>query len=166
MKHIDKLNLQLFGGEGAAGASGAGGDGAGTTGDHGASAPATADAAQRLRELGVPEDKIRKRASNATSRTPAQTAQIPAAGTTEEAAVAPAATQKPATEETKSTALSEMNWEEITRALADSHYSGDFTYEADQFLKGFEDDFKPTACRFMADYGRHLIAKIKTYQEN
>ena len=115
MKHIDKLNLQLFGGEGAAGASGAGGDGAGTTGDHGASAPATADAAQRLRELGVPEDKIRKRASKATSRTPAQTAQPPAAASTEEASVAPAATQKPATEETKSTALSEMNWEEITK---------------------------------------------------
>lgn len=62
--------------------------------------------------------------------------------------------------------IGKMNWEEITKALADIQYSGDFTYEADQFLKGFEDDFKPTACRFMAECGRHLISKIKTHQTN
>ena len=122
MKEIFKLNLQLFAGEGTAGtagSSGAGGDGAGTTGDHGASAPATADAEQRLLELGVPEDKIRKRASKATSRTPAPTAQIPAAGPAEEAAVAPAATQKPTTEDTKDTPK-RMTWEEI---MADPEYN-------------------------------------------
>lgn len=53
--------LQLFGGEGAgAGSAGAGG----TAGDGGAGAAAsgdgTADAAQRLREMGVPESKIAK----------------------------------------------------------------------------------------------------------
>lgn len=53
--------LQLFGGEGAgAGSAGAGG----TAGDSGAGAAATgdssADAAQRLRDMGVPESKIAK----------------------------------------------------------------------------------------------------------
>ena len=53
MNEILKLNLQLFA-EGA-GASGEGG-GEGTTGDN-----ATAAAEQRLRELGVPSDKAKKK---------------------------------------------------------------------------------------------------------
>ena len=104
------LNLQLFAGEGA----GEGGGEGAASGEN-----ATVDAEQRLRELGVPEDKIRKRASKATSRTPAQTAQPPAAASTEEASVAPAATQKPATEDTKDTPK-RMTWEEI---MADPEYN-------------------------------------------
>ena len=61
--------LQLFGGEGAgAGSAGAGG----TAGDGGAGAAApgdgTADAAQRLREMGVPESKISKYAKAYANR--------------------------------------------------------------------------------------------------
>ena len=83
--------LQLFGGEGAgAGSAGAGG----TAGDGGAGAAAsgdgTADAAQRLREMGVPESKIAKYAkaygkrANKTAA-PQQTAQQAAAATTKTA---------------------------------------------------------------------------------
>lgn len=61
MKNTRWLNLQLFAGEGADGAGGAG------TAESGAT-NVTADAEQRLRELGVPEDKIKKRASKVASR--------------------------------------------------------------------------------------------------
>ena len=59
-----------------------------------------------------------------------------------------------------------MNWEEITKALAQIDYSGIFTYEADSFLNNFENDFKPCACRFMEQRGRNLIDKIEAYKGN
>lgn len=108
MDNIFKLNLQLFAGEGAgsAGSAGEGGGEGATTGDNGAAA-----AEQRLLELGVPKDKIRKKASKATSTAPAQTAAEP----TEETKVESAATQeKPATEETQDTPK-RMTWEEIMK---------------------------------------------------
>ena len=60
--------------------------------------------------------------------------------------------------------LGKMDWEEIAKALADINYDGNFNYEADNFMKGFDDSFKPTVCRFMADRGRHLIKKIESYK--
>ena len=59
-----------------------------------------------------------------------------------------------------------MNWDEITRALADIDYSGEFTYEADNFLKNFDNAFKPEAVRFMVKRGRDLIAKIEAHKQN
>lgn len=111
MEKTKWLNLQLFGGEGA-GASGAGdgaGDGA-ATGDN-----ATADAEQRLRELGVPEDKIRKRASKVASQMPTKavkTEQVEqkAEETTEQ--TAPAETP---TEENNDVAPARMSWDEIMK---------------------------------------------------
>ena len=103
------LNLQLFAGEGAGSAGSAGeggGESATTTGDNGAAA-----AEQRLRELGVPESKLRKRASKATSTAPVQTATAPS----EETKVESATTQnKPATEETQD-APKRMTWDEIMK---------------------------------------------------
>ena len=108
-----KLNLQLFAGEGASGAGEGGGEGA-QTGDNGAAA-----AEQRLRELGVPESKIRKRASKVASTAPVQTAPTVQTGTTAETGqaeatnVESAATQtKPTTEET---APKRMTWDEIMK---------------------------------------------------
>lgn len=102
-----RLNLQLFGGEGA-GASGAG-EGGGTatsTGDN-----ATAAAEQRLRELGVPEAKIRKSASKVASKMPTPTQAVEQK---EEANVESATTQeKPTTEDTQ--APSRMSWDEIMK---------------------------------------------------
>ena len=57
------LNLQLFAGEG----TGEGGGEGAASGEN-----ATAAAEQRLRELGVPEDKARKRASKVASKMPMQ----------------------------------------------------------------------------------------------
>ena len=109
MNEILKLNLQLFGGEGA-GASGTGeGGGQATSGDN-----ATAAAEQRLRELGVPEDKIRKRASKVASKMPAQTAQTAEAAPKEETNVESATTQeKPTTEDAQAPAR--MSWDEIMK---------------------------------------------------
>lgn len=107
MENIKWLNLQLFA-EGA-GASGEGGGQATSTGDN-----ATAAAEQRLRELGVPEAKIRKSASKVASKMSAPTAQTAVAEAKEETNVESAATQeKPTTEETKGDTPARMSWEEI-----------------------------------------------------
>ena len=62
--------------------------------------------------------------------------------------------------------MSMMEWDEICKALADIKYDGDFTFEADAFLKYVPKDFKPTACKFMVDTGRYLISKIESHMQN
>lgn len=105
-----KLNLQLFGGEGASGAGEGGGEGA-TSGEN-----ATAAAEQRLRELGVPEAKIRKSASKVASKMPTQAVQTANVAPNEATNVESAATeQKPTTEDTKDTASQRMSWDEIMK---------------------------------------------------
>ena len=105
------LNLQLFAGEG----TGEGGGEAATSGEN-----ATAAAEQRLRELGVPEDKIRKRASKVAATSLTQTAKTePVVKKSEETneQSAPATDNNPS-EETKTTAR--MSWDEI---MADPEYN-------------------------------------------
>ena len=103
------LNLQLFAGEGTGGEGG--GEGV-TPGEN-----ATAAAEQRLRELGVPEDRIRKRASKVASKMPAQTAQTAEAEPkAEETEVVSAPTEeKPTTEDTKDASTKRMTWDEIMK---------------------------------------------------
>ena len=114
MKEIKKLNLQLFAGEGASGTGDSGGEAA-TSGEN-----ATAAAEQRLRELGVPEDKIRKRASKVASKMPMQAVKTePAEQKTEETEVVSAPTEDNPTEETKETPA-RMSWDEI---MADPEYN-------------------------------------------
>ena len=109
------LNLQLFAGEGA-GAGGEGGGEGANTGDN-----ANADAGQRLRELGVPEDKIRRRARYA-AKAPETTAKTEetepkAAENTEQVAAA----ENPTEDETKKTEKpARMSWDEI---MADPEYN-------------------------------------------
>ena len=105
------LNLQLFAGEGA--------------GDGGGEGAATGESAvdpgqQRLLELGVPADKIRKRANRSTAK-PSEGAASTASQargaqqTTEQAAAA----ENP-TEETKTEPNARMSWDEI---MADPEYN-------------------------------------------
>ena len=106
------LNLQLFAGEGAS-AGGEGGEGA-NTGDN-----ATADAGQRLRELGVPDSVLRKRARYA-AKAPEPTAKTEeaepkAAENTQQDAAA----ENPTEEKTDNTPA-RMSWEEI---VADPEYN-------------------------------------------
>ena len=53
-----------------------------------------------------------------------------------------------------------MNWAEITEALGNVDYAGDFTYEADNFMKPMQDDFLPDALAYMAKTARTLTARI------
>ena len=109
MEKLFKLNLQLFA-EGA-GASGEGGGEATSTGDN-----ATAAAEQRLRELGVPEAKIRKSASKVASKMPTQTEKTAEVAPTEETKVESATTEdKPTTEDTKDNPPARMSWDEIMK---------------------------------------------------
>ena len=116
MENTKLLNLQLFAGEGASGgdgsaASGNGGGASATTGDN-----ATAAAEQRLRELGVPEDRIRKRASKVASKMPVQTEKTADTAKNEETKVESATTEeKPTTEDTKESAPKRMSWDEIMK---------------------------------------------------
>ena len=112
------LNLQLFAGEGAAGAGAGEGGEAAATGEN-----ATVDAEQRLRELGVPEEKLRKRASRNTAKIPAASAVNTAPKQEEPAQTANeqvAAADDNPTEETKTNATTRMSWDEI---MADPEYN-------------------------------------------
>ena len=109
MKNDKWLNLQLFAGEGA---GDGGGEGA-TTGEN-------SDAAghQRLLELGVPADKIRKnRAYKLNTPAPKPAAAEQSAGKENKQEQAPAA-ENPTEEKTD--APSRMSWEEI---MADPEYN-------------------------------------------
>ena len=53
-----------------------------------------------------------------------------------------------------------LDWHSITSALAKVGYSGDFTFETDNFYNSMDDSFIPTATRFLHDTGRHLISLI------
>lgn len=106
------LNLQLFAGEG----TGSEGEGGATTGEN-----ATVDAGQRLRELGVPEDKIRRRAKyNAKpTETTANTDTEAKASEANDNEEQDAAVNNPA-EENKTDAPARMSWDEI---MADPEYN-------------------------------------------
>lgn len=109
MKNHTWLNLQLFAGEGDGGGEGAA-SGANEAVDAGQ---------QRLRELGVPEDKIRRRANRSAAKMPLgapkaapQAQQQP---TTEQAAAADHPTEEQKTEQP-----ARMSWDEI---MADPEYN-------------------------------------------
>ena len=104
MEKTKWLNLQLF-------AEGEGGGEAAQSGEN-----ATAAAEQRLRELGVPEDKIRKRASKVASKMPTQQVNTPATEQkAEETKVVSAPTEDNPTEGTKDASTTRMSWEEIMK---------------------------------------------------
>ena len=119
MKNRLWLNLQLFAGEGT---GDGGGEGAATTGEN-----ATVDAEQKLRDLGVPEDKIRRRANRNAAKPTASTASTartvstaPKESTTAEPNAQDAAATEAPTEETNANAPRRMTWDEI---MADPEYN-------------------------------------------
>lgn len=58
----------------------------------------------------------------------------------------------------------DMDWDSILKALAEVDYKGNFTYEADYFMKKFPDDLLPSCEKFMHDVGRSMMAKIESYR--
>lgn len=60
--------------------------------------------------------------------------------------------------------MADMNWEEIMKALAEVDYDGEFTYEADSFLRHVPADFKLETAKFMVKMGRYLIGRYEVYR--
>lgn len=60
--------------------------------------------------------------------------------------------------------LSKMDWDSILKALADINYSGNFTYEADSFLRMFPDRMLAECEKFMCGVGRNMIEIINEYK--
>lgn len=108
MKKLFWLKLQFFGGEGASAGASSG------TGEGGAQAAsgenASAAAEQRLRELGVPSDKAKKRASRVASAMPTAT---PSAVASDLSATAVDEKNAPQKEEKR------LNFDEMLKANAD-----------------------------------------------
>lgn len=109
MLNIYKLNLQLFAGEGA----GEGGDGA-TSGDNSVDAEQ-----QRLLELGVPADKIRKRAQKPAVKLPEGAVRTEPTEQGQQVEQQDATANNP-TEETQTNTPTRMSWDEI---MADPEYN-------------------------------------------
>ena len=57
-----------------------------------------------------------------------------------------------------------MNWEEITKALGEIDYQGDFTFEADNFIERYEGEALLSAHKHMAEVGRTLMKKIDAHR--
>lgn len=55
--------------------------------------------------------------------------------------------------------LHKLDWDTAMRTLKEIDYDGEFTYEADQFLKNFPADFMPTAVKFMYDLAKFMVVK-------
>jgi hypothetical protein len=118
--------LQLFAGEGggaggSAGAGASGGEGGGEGAVSGVNDGLAAED-QRLRELGVPEEKLRKRAQRAKAKLPegaVRTAPMKAQEPKPQEQVA-TAEPNPTEEKTEPNAPARMSWEEI---MADPEYN-------------------------------------------
>lgn len=55
-----------------------------------------------------------------------------------------------------------LDWEEITQALADIKYKGDFTFEADNMFGHYPEELMPAAYSLLHATGRALISKIES----
>lgn len=58
----------------------------------------------------------------------------------------------------------DMDWNDILHALGEIDYKGNFTYEADYFMKKFPDDLLVSCEKFMHDVGRSMMRKIEEYR--
>lgn len=58
-----------------------------------------------------------------------------------------------------------LDWDRITKALADIDYSGDLTFEVINIYRGYDSDFMPVSAKYLHDVGRYLIRKIEGYKE-
>ena len=110
--------LQLFAGEGAGASAGGEGGGEGTV--SGESGLAAGD--QRLLELGVPEEKLRKRAKRANAKLPEGAVRTAPKEVQEQKPQEQVATaeENPTEEKTETTAPTRMSWDEI---MADPEYN-------------------------------------------
>ncbi|MBP9988891.1 MAG: sugar phosphate isomerase/epimerase [Ruminococcus sp.] len=55
----------------------------------------------------------------------------------------------------------DLDWDEITQALADIDYAGDFTFEADNIFAKIPVEVIPSAMKFLYEIGRSLVKMIE-----
>ena len=111
--------LQLFAGEGAGAGASAGGEGGGDGAVSGANDGVAAEH-QRLLELGVPEEKLRKRAKRASAKLPEGAVRTAPKETAQPQEQVATATENPTEDKTEATTPARMSWEEI---MADPEYN-------------------------------------------
>lgn len=61
--------------------------------------------------------------------------------------------------------MGKIDWDDVAKALADIDYDGVFTFEAFLFYRNFEDDFLPTAARWIREIGEYLVGKVEKYRK-
>lgn len=57
-----------------------------------------------------------------------------------------------------------INWNDVTAALAHVGYTGDFTYEADNFLRGMPRELLPHGLKLLYETGRYLVGLVEKEQ--
>ena len=57
-----------------------------------------------------------------------------------------------------------LNWNAITAALGEIDFQGDFTYEAGNFFKRFDEDGLHLPMKYMEQVGRYLMAKVDAHR--
>ena len=57
-----------------------------------------------------------------------------------------------------------VDWDEVTKALADIDYDGNLTFEADNTLKRCPDFFLPTATKYLFEIGKALEQMINSHK--
>ena len=57
-----------------------------------------------------------------------------------------------------------LPWEDIMAALGQAGYAGDFTFEANNFLRNLPVELLEPACAFMARTGRYLMSRIEAHR--
>ncbi len=62
--------------------------------------------------------------------------------------------------------LQKINWENVVSALAEINYKGDFTLEADYFLRGFPDELLPAASRLMGSVANYYAGRIEALKKD
>ena len=61
--------------------------------------------------------------------------------------------------------MGSIKWDAVCRALADIRYKGEMTLEAERFLSHYDREFRPVACRFMADCVGHLASIVESMMD-
>ena len=60
--------------------------------------------------------------------------------------------------------LGKLDWESLAKALAESGYRGDFTFEVLAFQKKLPPELMEAAYGYLAQVGRYLISRIEAYR--
>ena len=58
-----------------------------------------------------------------------------------------------------------IDWDSVTKALAEIGYQGDFTLEVLNSYRAFDAEFMPVSAKYIHDVGRYMMAKVERYKK-